>query len=63
MTRGYRVEYSKDEEEVCIIPETGIPTDDYFTLCKLFNENGYKWMVPADERCGYRFVKKIPEKK
>jgi hypothetical protein len=58
MATGYRVEYSDDDNEVCIIPMTGIPTEDYFLLIEMFGANGYKWMVPADERRGYRFVKK-----
>ena len=60
---GYRVEYTKNGDEVCIIPEPTIPFDDFRALSEIYIEQGYKYWIPADHRRGYRFSKVIPEKK
>ena len=57
---GWEVQYSEDQNEVCIIPHFGIDTSDFSMLLKYFQEKGYRYWVPPDERCGYRFVKKRP---
>jgi len=57
--KGFEVQYSDDENEVCIIPRPRISTKDFFALIKSFGEQGYKSMIPADERRGYIFVKKV----
>ncbi len=53
----YIIEYSQDENEVCVIPQPDISFDDFNVLIKLFGKKGYRWWLPADERCGYRFAK------
>ena len=57
MKSGYRVEYSDDENQVCVIPDTAIPFEDFIELTKMYRKFGYKWWIPADDRCGYIFTK------
>lgn len=54
---SYKVEYSSDGNEVCIIPIVGIPTDDMFALIKSFKKQRFNHHIPSDSRCGYTFVK------
>jgi hypothetical protein len=61
MINGYRVEYRENRNEVCIIPDTSIPMDDFIELGKMYINLGYKWWLPADERQGYRFCKEKRE--
>lgn len=58
MAEGFRVEYSKDRNEVCIIPDSFIPMQDFIDVVKMYGTLGYKYWLPADERCGYIFSKK-----
>jgi len=60
MTR-YEIEYSNDENEVCITPKPTIPMDDFSFLTKFFGEKGYQYWIQSDGRRGYRFVKKMVE--
>jgi hypothetical protein len=57
MVDTYRIEYSKDGNEVCIIPMGSIPWEDFHALSNLFIKKGFEWWLPADERCGYLFSK------
>jgi hypothetical protein len=57
MRKRFIIEYSEDEDEVCIIPFPHIPLDHFCEIVKTFGELGYKWWIPADERCGYRYIK------
>jgi hypothetical protein len=54
---GYKVEYSADGNQVCIIPNPSIPVNDMIALQKMYGKLGYKWWLPADERQGYIFSK------
>lgn len=56
---GYRVEYSADGNQICIIPYFTIPLDDFFALVKMYGDLGYKCWLTADERCGYIFAKEV----
>jgi len=56
---GFEVQYSDDGNEVCIIPRPKISTKDFFALIESFRDQGYKSMIPADEKRGYTFVKKV----
>jgi len=51
------IEYSDDGNEVCIIPKRTIRMMDLCSLMDHFYKEGFKWWVPADERCGYTLVK------
>ena len=55
---GFEVQYSEDLEEVCIIPKPLIDSHDLLALIYVFEEKGYEYHIPADERRGFRFVKK-----
>ncbi len=57
MTSGYKVEYSIDGEEVCLIPQPMITSAQMHALVKHFIEKGYKWWKPSDHRGGYVFSK------
>jgi hypothetical protein len=59
--RGYRVEYSEDENEVCIIPMPALPMEDFFELTSMYIRLGYKWWLPADDRRGYLISKEKKE--
>lgn len=61
--KGFEVQYSDDGNEVCFIPKLFIGTEIFSFMCDYFYSEGYKWWVPADERCGYRFVKELPDGK
>jgi hypothetical protein len=61
MKKEYKVQYSDDESEVCVIPSPSISTSDLKLLVKHFSKNGYKWWKPADERRGFTFSK-VPGK-
>lgn len=56
MSDKFIVEYTDDE--VCIIPQPCIPTQEFMALVKVFGKKGYKWWKPADERGGYVFSKR-----
>ena len=55
MNSAYEVEYSEDQNEICIIPKKFIPFDDFVALTKMYSEMGYKYWLPTDNRRGYRF--------
>lgn len=61
MSNGFTVQYSSDGNEVCIIPDNGIPVKDFVLLTKCFVKLGYKWWLPADERRGYIFAKEVSD--
>jgi hypothetical protein len=54
---GYSVEYSKDGEQVCIIPNLTIPTNHFTALINMYIDLGYKRWLPTDGRRGYIFAK------
>lgn len=54
---GYRVEYSQDDNEVCIIPAPMINIEHFCALTTMYNQKGYKWWLPADDRRGYLFCR------
>lgn len=56
---GFEVQFSDDGNQVCIIPKPTISTSDFHALIKSLRKQGYKFMIPADERCGYIFVKRV----
>jgi len=58
--KGYRVEFSQDQKTVCIVPRPFIPADHFFVLSAVLVKEGYKWMIPSDERCGYLFTNVDP---
>lgn len=58
MNSGYRVEYTSDLDEVCIIPWPSIPIEDSVEISKMYGKLGYKYWLPADERRGFIFSKK-----
>jgi hypothetical protein len=58
MNSGFKVEYSDDKNEVCVIPYPLIPVEDFVELVNMFMKLGYKSWLPADERRGYIFSKK-----
>ena len=49
---GYLVEYD-NENQVCIIPKSLIPFEDFIELMKMYSNLGYKNWIVADERRGY----------
>lgn len=53
------IEYSEDGNEVCLKPDPVMPLDLMADLINLHGEKGFKWWVPADRRCGYRFVREL----
>lgn len=57
MNSGFKVEYTSDLDEVCIIPWPSIPVEDCVALSKMYQKLGYKWWLPADERRGFIFSK------
>lgn len=57
MKSGYRVEYSKDENQICIIPYPSIPFLDFDAIVNVYIKLGYKRWLPADERNGFIFEK------
>lgn len=57
MNCGYKVEYSQDRNEICIIPYPSIPCDDFIAFVAMYRELGYKYWLPADERKGFIFAK------
>lgn len=57
---GFRVEYDKKKEQVCIIPSPSIPTEVFFALIDVFGKQGYKYFLSADERCRYILSKRRP---
>lgn len=61
--KGFEVQYSDDGNEVYIIPMIAVPFDDLLLLCDYYIHKGYKWWLPSDHRCGYRFVKELPDGK
>lgn len=59
MSDGFRVEYSEDWNQVCIIPMPTVPAHDFAKIMKLYNTLGYKYWLPSDKRCGYILAKKV----
>jgi hypothetical protein len=57
---GFKVEFSEDRNQVCIIPTPFIPFAEFSALVKIYKKKGYKWWLPADERGGYIFSKIKP---
>jgi len=57
MNHGYTVQYSDDMNEVCIIPHPAIDLEHFAYLTKMYNELGFKWWLPADNRRGYLYCK------
>jgi hypothetical protein len=57
MNQGYKVEYSEDMNEVCLIPFPSIDLHEFCNLTKQFGLLGYKWWLPADDRRGYLYCK------
>jgi hypothetical protein len=53
MNDGFKVEYSADGQQVCIIPNRTIPSEDFFMLSEMYVKLGYKWWLPSDVRGGY----------
>ncbi len=56
-SQGYRVEYSDDLNEVCIIPHSFISIDHMTAITDMYIKLGYKFWLPADERRGFIYVK------
>ena len=54
---GWEVQYSHDEQEVCLIPRDRISFDDLDMITKHFNEKGYSVWIRSDSRKGYNFSK------
>ena len=59
MKKGFLVEYSEDDNEVCIIRMPSIQAEEFWSLVKIYREKGYKLWLPADERGGYLFCKDV----
>lgn len=59
MINGFKVQYSQDTNQVCIIPNPFIPVNDFVEIIKMFGKLGYKWWLPADERCGFIYAKEV----
>lgn len=57
MNSGFKVEYSKDGKQVCIIPMPLITTVDFDLLVNYYIKQGYKNWLPADHRRGFIFEK------
>ncbi len=57
---GFRIEYSDDEEQVCIIPNRLIPFLHFNAILEAFISLGYVWLLPADQRRGYILSKNKP---
>lgn len=55
--KGWEVQYSEDDQEVCIIPRDSMPFDDLDLITKFFNDKGYTLWVKSDNRKGYNFLK------
>lgn len=60
---GYKVEFSEDGKTICIIPTDFIPLEHFCALVRVMASEGYEWMLPADERCGYLFTNEKPGEK
>lgn len=58
MADAFKVEYSHDMNEVCIIPMPFISCEHFGRILELYSDLGYKYWLPADERCGYILSKK-----
>ena len=57
--KGFEVQYSDDESEICIIPKPSISTGIFFAVVDYFHKQGYKYWLPADERRGYILAKNL----
>lgn len=58
---GYKVEYTDNDDEICIIPWPAIPFEDFNELIKMYIKLGYICWHPSDERRGFIFSKKKKE--
>lgn len=61
MRRGYKIEFSEDSNQVCIIPNAFIYISDFDRIVNGFLKEGYKYWLPADHRGGFIFAKEIKE--
>jgi hypothetical protein len=58
MNSGYRVEYSEDWKQVCIMPDPSIPAVDLLAITDACIKLGYTRWLPADHRGGFLLEKK-----
>lgn len=55
----YLIDFSKDMNEVWIVPNKGIPINNFVFILEFIEKLGYKYWLPASERGDYRFAKEI----
>lgn len=58
--KGWKVEITDDETEVCIVPFSSIPMGLFKDMVNSLEDAGFTHWLPADERCGYRLMK-VPD--
>lgn len=59
MNIEYKIEYSENDERVCIVPWPSVPCEHFLKLIRMYNEKGYRYWLPANHKRGYILSKKF----